>query len=272
MSKHQPVSPEEIERYRFPDPWVREIEAHRTALGLVRNRYRILDWGCGRGHAVAWLRAGGGYDAWGVEPDSEPLAHAETLLAGRGARHVVRLLGLDGTAPWEAASFHCVITQNVFEHVRDLGATVGEIARLTARSGLGLHRYPADLRIMEGHLRLPFLHWLPAGPIRRGALGLALALGGGPRWPELEPLSLRERVNRYHEYTAQKTFYRKPSTVMNAFRTSGFDVETRSLAFNQALARRRVLRVVANQAPALAELVLCRIATVQLRVVKNRNT
>jgi len=87
-----------------------------------------------------------------------------------------------------------------------------------------VHIFPSHRRLVEPHLHMPFVHWLPKNGLRRRWIELCLRAGWDPAWPELAALDRTARAGRYGDYTIGKTFYRKPGELRRVFAATGFDV------------------------------------------------
>jgi SAM-dependent methyltransferase len=120
---------------------------------------RILDYGCGNGDVV---RAGleRGLDIFG----------ADEFYAGATSRQVVEASGLlgsrihemrDGRLDFEDGWFDLVLSNQVFEHVADLGQVVDEVWRVLKPGGRLVALFPSSEVVREGHFGIPFVHWLP---------------------------------------------------------------------------------------------------------------
>ena len=162
---------------------VRYLEVTRQRLGLEKSDMNVLDWGSGRGEYVTWLRAAG-YNAFGAEIRRAAAERGKDLIHRRGHDYdrVIRPIAPDCRTDLPASFFHFVFTHYVLEHVADIDAVTREIARLTAPGGCGFHVYPGKLRLVEPHLFMPFVHWLPKRAIRKwrsaAASPAALSRGG----------------------------------------------------------------------------------------------
>ena len=249
-TKHDPLSEGELARYRLPEPLLRFLADYCARTGRPPAQVRVLDWGCGRGRTVARLREMG-YQAFGVEISRETLENGRALFAERGwdPAEVLRQIEADGSTPFDSRTFDVVISQNVFEHVADLGRVAREQARLMKIGGRGLHHFPAHLRPVEGHLRMPFVHWLPKGELRRHAIVMFCRLGVGARWPHLEDLPWPEVARTYHQYSVEKTHYRRPAEIIATFRSNGLEAQLVSADFNATLSRSPLLRRLASAGP-----------------------
>ena len=224
-----PVPPE-----AFVRDWLSGLRAGRDPGSI-----RVLDLGCGRGGTVAWLLEQG-WDAYGMDVDARYLANGRHYLDAHG--HPDRLQELGGDRyPYADASFDVVLSDQVLEHVRDLPALAVEVARVTRPGGLGLHVFPARWRVTESHLGIPFAHWLPKGPARRAALGLALRAGLAAPYFADHPLP--DRVDIYATYSEDETFYRSPEVLTGTFEGAGLAVDL------SRLSRRRVQHALRGRLP-----------------------
>jgi SAM-dependent methyltransferase len=220
---------------------VRYLELTRERLGLQKSEMNVLDWGSGRGEYVAWLRDAG-YNAFGAEIRQEAAERGRTLLGARGHDYarVIRPIAANGQTDLPADFFHFVFTHYVLEHVADIDAVTKEIARVTAPGGCGFHVYPGQLRPIEPHLFMPFVHWLPKNLTRKWAIATCLACGIEPRWDWLKAASFDSKAQAYYEFVVNETFYRPFHEVRHSFSKEGF-VVTPVVAEHPALRRLAVL-------------------------------
>jgi SAM-dependent methyltransferase len=123
---------------------------------------RVLDAGCGEGHATEWLAAalpGAGISAVDGRPEA---VHACRARNPRADVRVADLLEL----PFETGEFELVVSTEVLEHLPDPRAALRELARVSSahlfvtvphepwfRAGnLARGRYPRRLGSTPGHL------------------------------------------------------------------------------------------------------------------------
>jgi 2-polyprenyl-3-methyl-5-hydroxy-6-metoxy-1,4-benzoquinol methylase len=59
---------------------ISRIEACRLRFAVPKRAFRILDWGCGRGKLVLWLRELG-HDAVGADIDDRPFANCSNRVS-----------------------------------------------------------------------------------------------------------------------------------------------------------------------------------------------
>ncbi|MCH2211530.1 MAG: class I SAM-dependent methyltransferase [Fuerstiella sp.] len=191
------------------------------------NQINVLDWGCGRGRTVAKLREMG-FNAFGVEIDRTTMQNGFRLFENRDMNPTEMLRHVDDLDSFPESFFHFVCSEQVFEHVADLSVVVAELARLTADQGIGVHNFPSARCVMEEHLFMPFVHWLPKNRLRKAAIRLMLSLGQGPKpdWPEVIEKTAAGRTQVYFDYTVQRTFYRDIRDIVELFVSAGFDANT----------------------------------------------
>jgi len=198
------------------------IEAYRAGKGLAKQDMRVLDWGCGRGRTVLWLRERG-YQAYGVEIDARPVENGRPLARSRGldAEQVLKVMEPGGHVPYPDGFFHFITSAEVFEHVRDLEGVAREMARLLAPGGRACHVYAATWFVVEGHLLMPFVHWLPKNRLRLWLIRLWIWLGVEARLPAYEGLTPEERAQKFYRFTLDETFYRSIPEVRRPFERAG---------------------------------------------------
>lgn len=123
---------------------------------------RILDFCCGDGKVVSFLRDAG-FDVFGFEPfDGVAPSARHFASAGWQNPYAVRggpaKLDFDWRGlrlPYADDAFDIVISQEVFEHVRDHQAAFRELARVTRAGGVGIHTFPSRYRLIEPHIKVP---------------------------------------------------------------------------------------------------------------------
>lgn len=120
-SKHDRLTEDELHAFSLRTDVVKKLDAVGWQFGVDRSTLRVLDWGCGRGRTVIKLLEMG-IDAYGVDIDPGPLKNGADAFRGRGEdpEHRLRLIKADGCTPFPDGFFHLVLSDQVFEHVRDL--------------------------------------------------------------------------------------------------------------------------------------------------------
>jgi cyclopropane fatty-acyl-phospholipid synthase-like methyltransferase len=68
LTKHDTLTEDEMRNFSMSPRIFRHIEYFRDKMNLKSGDMNVLDWGCGRGRSVVWLR-GQGYNAFGADID-----------------------------------------------------------------------------------------------------------------------------------------------------------------------------------------------------------
>jgi SAM-dependent methyltransferase len=224
MSKHDVLTEEEFASFVPNQNITRNMEEFAGRSGRPRGELKVLDWGCGRGRHVLWLREQG-YQAYGVELDPMPIQNGLALITAKGyPGDCLALISSDGRSPFPNGFFDYVFSGNVLEHVADIDSVCAEMARITRKGGGGYHVFPAQRQPIEGHLFMPFVHWIPPGWLRKWIIRICVMLGREPRWVEVREASVETKTEFYYMYTLNNIFYRKYSAVKRAFEDRGLAV------------------------------------------------
>ncbi|WP_395657323.1 methyltransferase domain-containing protein [Nocardioides sp.] len=198
----------------------------RVTEARPRSQLRVLDVGCGSGGHVAWMLEQG-WDAYGLEVEPRYVEHGEAYLEPRGWGARLGLVGESGEYPYPDEYFDAIVSDQVLEHVEDLGALAREVARVTKPGGRGLHVFPARWTPREPHMHTPIVHWLPKGALRRAGIRLALRTGQAAPYFANEH-TLEERTEIFDRYSTERTFYRSPRSIAATLSEAGLiaDVNT----------------------------------------------
>ncbi len=231
LTKHDILTKDEMLQFTLNNRIFRYIEYSRGEMNLDKSGMNLLDWGCGRGRSVSFLREQG-YNACGVDIDPEPVNNCRKLLSTRGldAESIISLMENGVEKQFPDSFFHLSFSEGVFEHVKNLEQVAENLKRVTATGGVGIHLFPAHKHFVEIHLMMPFLHWLPKNKLRKFYIYFFLLLGKDPKWKELEGKSKWEQAQDYYEYMIYKTYYRKLSIVTDIFKRNKFKVDIIPLA------------------------------------------
>ena len=223
-SKHDLLTKEEIETQALYGQVVNLLETYSDQHKVPYSSLRVLDWGCGRGKTVIQLLQMG-IDAYGVDIDPGPISNGAPLMRELGFAPENRLICIqpDCKTPFQHNFFHIILSDQVFEHVSDLAALANELSRITCSRGQGLHFFPSKYCIIEPHLLIPLVHWLPKNRLRKWYINLLL--DRIPVWRGLENASIAERVDTYYQYSLGKTYYRSLKEIRSHLARQDFEVQ-----------------------------------------------
>lgn len=228
-SKHDILTEEELSTFHIRSlAWecLERLQGERGRSDAPRP-VRVLDWGCGRGRTVMKLLEAG-YHAEGVDIDEAVLRNGFALMRERGYEPEKYLRPVTDSYLLADESFDMVLSEQVLEHVEDLEATVAEMARLTAPGGLGVHVFPGSRRVVEPHLHMPLVHWLPKNRLRKAAIRACLAFGAGPSaagFREAVGLTTSAKVDLFYHYLDRKTYYRSVDEIVRVFEAFGLEAD-----------------------------------------------
>ena len=149
--------------------WVENIASLKE-----KNSFKVLDYGCGRGGLVKVLREAG-IDCYGVD-HYIPENLKNDIVYEKG---YIKELTTDKKIPYQKKFFDVIFSNMVIEHIADKELTFNEIYRTLKDDGISLHHFPTKEVIIEGHLQIPFFHWLRAGKVRFWWTYLMRILGMG---------------------------------------------------------------------------------------------
>ncbi len=225
-TKHDVLTEEEMAVFSIKGDVERAVRDYAAGGGKDPSEVNVLDWGCGRGRSVARLREWG-FNAFGVDIDSVPIGNGKSLFSARGLESDAVLRPLDRLDSFPDGFFHVIFSEQVFEHVEDIEAFAQEAWRLTAPGGTGVHSYPGRRNVIEEHLFMPLVHWLPKDSIRRSWIKFFLRLGRDPGWSHLSDQQLGDRAEAYYEYSTDKTFYRSARKLRSIMEERGFEAQAR---------------------------------------------
>jgi SAM-dependent methyltransferase len=174
---------------------------------------RLLDFGCGAAD-VASIALSHGYDAYGVDTFLWEGASSKHFALAR-AKIGSRALAIIPNEPMPFGNdfFDVVVSNQVFEHVVDLGNVCEEIARVTRPGGILVALMPTSEVLWEDHIKMPWVHRVPTGSKRQRMLMKAfrqIGLGTPRHGSDTEWIRNAERVLR------EEVFYRPVNEYVSA--------------------------------------------------------
>ena len=244
MSKHNILTQKEFSKYH-PHPLIVEfVEGYRKVKNLKKSQINILDWGCGRGKTVLWLKEKG-YNAFGVDIDPRPIKKSLDLYVNKGySQALLYLIDERGITEFPDNFFHIIFSYQVFEHIKKMYPVALELNRITKNGGIGLHIFPGHKHFIEGHLKMPFIHWFPKNKIRKFLIYCNVIIGREPHWKELKSLNAREKAERYYKYSTEHTYYRSYSKIQEIFKKCNFQVRFITLNAYKRLKKFKFLKII----------------------------
>lgn len=163
---------------------------------------RILDFGCGDGSLSALLMKEG-FDVSGVDILDEAANWLRDLGCSEEVRAKFKYGNYIDMIPFGDRMFDVVVANVVFEHIEKFPVLVPEFARVLDKGGVLLASFPTRESIIEAHARLPFLHKVGRGRLRKAYLK------GFGRWGlRKSPAAAEEYAAGYINYIDYHTFYR----------------------------------------------------------------
>jgi len=122
---------------------------------------RILDYGCGGGTIVTYLRLLGYENIVGIDINKGKLYNLDSIHRKMGFNKDV-FFSYDGVSlPLKDASFDLIISQQVIEHVHNVEKYFNECNRVLDFGGKILLDFPHRLVPFDTHTRMWFVHYLP---------------------------------------------------------------------------------------------------------------
>jgi SAM-dependent methyltransferase len=209
------------------------------AVAAMNPQARILDYGSGAGEVVVAGRDSG-----------LDMVGADVFYEGGSTRETVRARGLLGSAVTEIQqgklsypdeSFDLVVTNQVIEHTADLDGVLSEVSRVMKPRSKLIAIFPTKEVVREGHIGIPFVHWLQKTSSWRFNYTLACrALGLGYF---KQDKSISQWTSDALEWIDTYTFYRSRDSVLAAFRryltVSGIEGDYIQFRIRHALDRQR---------------------------------
>lgn len=147
------------------------------ALAGGRKDLRILDFGCGSGKLVIFLRMLGFTDVRGVDVHADGEAVSRVLATRLGLPPDIFATYDTVTLPYADASFDLIVSEEVLEHVHNLDDYYREAARVLRPGGSALLLFPHRMMPFDSHSRTWFVHYLPAS-LRRVLYDRLTSQGG----------------------------------------------------------------------------------------------
>jgi SAM-dependent methyltransferase len=106
-----------------------------SVVAVQQQPARVLDLGCGAGHASFALARGGARRITAYDPSSDMLAVVAQEAAARGHEGIETCVGAAEALPFENNTFDLVVTRYSAHHWATVPRALAECARVTVRGG-----------------------------------------------------------------------------------------------------------------------------------------
>jgi len=123
---------------------------------------RILDAGCGKGSLMDWLaselprlRPNLIFEVYGFDVADHGVQGKNVSTNPR-----IRTISIKEPWPYPEEFFDVVISNQVLEHVAQPDDFFEEMKRTLKPNGFAAHQFPLKNYFLEGHIFLPFVHWI----------------------------------------------------------------------------------------------------------------
>ena len=226
---------------------------------------RLLDAGCGDGalleYALVALAGRPRETSWWVagfdvhDQQIQPAGFLAEAVSRLAARHPdvpwherLRATTTDARWPFPDSSFDVVVSNQVGEHVADLGRFFSEVARVLRPGGFSVHVFPLQDYILEGHLLLPLVHRVLDHDSRAGLIRVLSRVGLGKFRHEQDKSAdaLDRWSERHADYLWHLTAYRSWPQVAAFAKQAGLRASYR---FTPDLYLRKLLKLVGRPMP-----------------------
>ena len=182
---------------------------------------KVLDYGCGRGEVVELMRKQG-IDAVGCD------VFYEGSFTDFQAPEFVHRIDEKSPLPFGDQAFDVILANQVFEHIDDFQAVLDRLHRVLKDDGHMLLHFPSREVIREGHIGLPFVHWMRAGSKLRFLFVLLLRRAGFGYFKDSR--TPREWTRAQLEWVDRYCFY-KPYRRIRALFERQFTIEHNELQY-----------------------------------------
>jgi SAM-dependent methyltransferase len=176
---------------------------------------KILDYGCGGGQLVTYLRLIGYNNCYGVDVNDQSTNNR--FLEKLGISEQVCFIYDSITLPFNDEFFDTVISKQVLEHVHNLGDYYKQTSRVLKKGGYAFFEFPHRLIPFDSHSRTWFIHYFPRF-IRRYLYDVFTEKG----YPYYEEI-LNFKTLSYHMKFARKYFSSYKNTTSERIRRVDFN-------------------------------------------------
>ena len=124
---------------------------------------RILDFGCGSGQLLTYLRILGYENLTGVDLKSQESLNQVNIMHNNMGFGSDIFFTYDGVSlPFDDSSFDIILSQQVLEHVHNVEQYFSESKRVLSSGGKMLLEFPHRLVPFDTHTQMWFVHYFPS--------------------------------------------------------------------------------------------------------------
>ena len=188
---------------------------------------RILDMGCGSGQLITFLQSKlshlredihfelYGFDVTDSHVQASDYFGATLNLLRQEFPEIewekrIHLITSTQDWPFPDNYFNFVISNQVMEHVFDHDFSLRQIKRVLIEDGISIHLFPLKHCIFDGHLLLPFVHWISNQDLLFEFIKICSILGMGKYkkyLPKGTDADLMDFCRKHADYMIYETNY-----------------------------------------------------------------
>ncbi len=189
---------------------------------------KIVDMGCGDGHLLLYLQSSlsekfsdkiievVGFDVSDSLVQTQhffqnTIEFLKTHSSNINWEERLTLLNSTSKWPYEPSSIDYVISNQVFEHVWNHDFVMSQINQVLVNEGRSFHLFPIKECFWEGHLYLPFAHWISNFDALKAYIKLCSGLGIGKykiHKSKVPTVTLDEYSTAHADYILKYTNYK----------------------------------------------------------------
>lgn len=227
----------------------------------IRQPLRILDLGCGDGKLMLFLHKNlssigvKDFSLFGLEVTSyaasnqnyfnDLSSNLKKIFSADEVKERVAIIGPEEAWPYESEFFHCIISNQVMEHVSDKKLFLSRILEHGTKNFIGINSFPLNEIIIEPHINQPLIHRFKDYKIQKKVMRLFQMFG---KKKLREHMLINESITAetYFEYQSDylnfHVFYSSESEIFNLHKGLGLKCTRQYDAYLPLLFIRRLTK------------------------------